>query len=285
MKLVLLIFLMFVVDLNASSIGVYKFNDWDGPEINVFYAHPEVLNDKTRLVIVMHGRKRNAEQYRNQWIDNAKEKNLAIIVPEFNNVNFPEVYNYNYGSINPNGKSPSIGLNLFSLIKTLVENHINLMRIDTEKWGMYGHGAGGHFVHRYVLYQPEADFRFAIASNLGWYLNINDKEWPFGLKNSGINESDLRMALKKKFLILLGESDVSRKPNTAYAKENFDHISYQGEHRLARGKSFFKNAQNKATELDIIMNWNLMVVPTKDGHGNTKQMVPYAADILREKLK
>ena len=105
---------MLVVDLNASSIGVYTFNDWDGPKINVFYAHPEVLNDKTRLVIVMHGRKRNAEQYRNQWIDSAKEKNLAIIVPEFNNVNFPEVYNYNYGSINPNGKSPSIGLNIFS---------------------------------------------------------------------------------------------------------------------------------------------------------------------------
>ena len=105
------------------------------------------------------------------------------------------------------------------------------------------------------------------------------------MKNSGINESDLKMALKKNFLILLGESDVSRKPNTAYAKENFDYISYQGEHRLARGKSFFKNAQNKATELDIIMNWDLMVVPTKDGHSNTKQMVPYAADILREKLK
>ena len=61
-------------DLNASSIGVYTFNDWDGPKINVFYAHPEVLNDKTRLVIVMHGRKRNAEQYRNQWIDSAREK-------------------------------------------------------------------------------------------------------------------------------------------------------------------------------------------------------------------
>ena len=54
---------------------------------------------------------------------------------------------------------------------------------------------------------------------------------------------------------------------------------------MARGKSFFKNAQNKATELDIIMNWDLMVIPTKDGHGNTKQMVPYSADILREKLK
>ena len=64
MKLVLLIFFMLVVDLNASSVGVYTFKEWDGPKINVFYAHPEVLNDKTRLVIVMHGRKRNAEQYR-----------------------------------------------------------------------------------------------------------------------------------------------------------------------------------------------------------------------------
>ena len=50
-------------------------------------------------------------------------------------------------------------------------------------------------------------------------------------------------------------------------------------------KSFFKNAQNKATELDIIMNWDLMVVPTKDGHGNTKQMVPYAAELFYERLR
>ena len=53
---------------------------------------------------------------------------------------------------------------------------------------------------------------------------------------------------------------------------------------MARGKSFFKNAQNKATELDIIMNWDLMVVPTKDGHGNTKQMVPLQ-QIYLEKIK
>ncbi len=285
MRSILLITLIVVVDLNASSNGVYTFQDWRGPKINVFYSHPEILNNETRLVIVMHGRKRNAEQYRDQWVDSAKEKNLAIIVPEFDNSNFPELYNYNYGSINPNGKSLSIGLNLFSLIKTLVKNHYTKIKLDNRKWGIYGHGAGGHFVHRYILYQPEANFTYAIASNLGWYLDISDNEWPFGLKNSGINESDLKKAFKKNFLVLLGKSDVSRKPNTAYAKENFEYILNQGEHRLARGKNFFQNAQNKATELDIIINWDLMVVPTKDGHGNTKQMVPYAASILKERLK
>ena len=49
------------------------------------------------------------------------------------------MYNYNYGSINPNGKSPSIGLNLFSLIKTLVEKQINLKN-RYRKMGIYGHG-------------------------------------------------------------------------------------------------------------------------------------------------
>ena len=33
----------------------------------------------TRLVVVMHGRKRNAEEYRDQWSESAKDLNLLSI--------------------------------------------------------------------------------------------------------------------------------------------------------------------------------------------------------------
>ena len=47
----------------------------------------------------MHGRKRNAEEYRDQWIEAAKDLNLLVIVPEFSEQNFPEVWGFNYGNL------------------------------------------------------------------------------------------------------------------------------------------------------------------------------------------
>ena len=47
----------------------------------------------------MHGRKRNAEEYRDQWSDFANELNLVVVVPEFSEAQFPMVWGYNYGGI------------------------------------------------------------------------------------------------------------------------------------------------------------------------------------------
>ena len=38
----------------------YKFTNWDGVDLPVFVAKPGKINKATRLVVVMHGRKRNA---------------------------------------------------------------------------------------------------------------------------------------------------------------------------------------------------------------------------------
>ena len=36
----------------------------------------------------MHGRKRNAEEYRDQWSNFANELNLVVVVPEFSEAHF-----------------------------------------------------------------------------------------------------------------------------------------------------------------------------------------------------
>ena len=77
----------------------YKFTNWDGVDLPVFVAKPSKVNKATRLVVVMHGRKRNAEEYRDQWLEAAKDLNLLVIVPEFSEENFPQVWGFNYGNI------------------------------------------------------------------------------------------------------------------------------------------------------------------------------------------
>jgi len=264
----------------------YKFTNWDGVDLPVFVAKPGKINKATRLVVVMHGRKRNAEEYRDQWIEAAKDLNLLVVVPEFSEKNFSEVWGFNYGNVmTPESEPIEKKLHAFSSISPLANEAIEKFKLKSNNWGIYGHGAGAHFVHRYVLHQPEANHTLAIAANLGWYLSMTDQQWPFGLTNSGIEDAQLKQAFSKYFLLMLGKADTSTKPNSPYAKEHWDSISLQGEHRLARGRNFFKSAVEKSKEVDQFFKWGMVEVPTEKGHGNTEQMVPYAAEMFFARLR
>jgi len=285
-KYYLIFFLTFASsEIKTESLD-YKFSNWSGKPISVYVTKPKKIDSSTRLVVVMHGRKRNAEEYRNQWIEVSKELNLLVVVPEFSNKNFPEVWGFNYGNVKTKTLKPvQKNLHAFSAIEPIVLEAIKKFNLKSNHWGIYGHGAGAHFVHRYVLHRPEAKYTLAIAANPGWYLSMTDQKWPFGLSESGITTPQLKKAMNKYFLLMLGRSDTSSKPNTAYVKKNWDIIFQQGEHRLARGRNFFESAIIKSKEVDQFFKWGMVEVPTKKGHGNTKQMVPYAAEMFYARLK
>ena len=279
------LFVFIALDGDAATED-YKFENWSGPSLPIYVAKPNKINKSTRLVVVMHGRKRNAEEYRDQWLQASQELNLFVIVPEFSEEKFPEVWGFNYGNI----KTKNLDLirkdlHAFSAIEPLAVDALKRFKLKSDHWGIYGHGAGAHFVHRYVLHHPQATHTLAIAANLGWYLSMTDQEWPFGLTNSNIDNAKLKQAFGKYFLLMLGRADTSTKPNTPYVAEHWDIISMQGEHRLARGRNFFKSAVAKSKEVNQFFKWGMVEVPTTKGHSNTEQMVPYAAEMFHARLK
>lgn len=285
-KYYLIFFLAFSLSEIKSESLNYEFSNWSGKPLSLYVTKPKRINSQTRLVVVMHGRKRNAEEYRDQWIEASNELNLLVVVPEFSNKNFPEVWGFNYGNVKTKTLEPiQKNLHAFSAIEPIVLEALKKFDLKSNQWGIYGHGAGAHFVHRYVLHRPDAKYTLAIAANPGWYLSMTDQKWPFGLSESGITTPQLKKAMNKYFLLMLGRSDISSKPNTPYVEKNWDIISQQGEHRLARGRNFFESAIVKSKEVNQFFKWGMVEVPTKKGHGNTKQMVPYAAEMFYARLK
>ena len=281
---ILLTVLFIAFDVKSESLFTFSYKSFS--QIPVFYVEPEKITKDTRLVVVMHGRKRNAKQYRDQWAQKAKELNLFVLVPQFSETNFPGVYSFNYGNVfTENNQSLPSDKHLFSMIDPLVKFSLKKFKIKSNHWGIYGHGAGAHFVHRYVLHYPEATHTLAIAANLGWYLSMTDQDWPFGLTNSNIDDDMLKKAFSRYFLLMLGRADTSIKPNSQYVREHWDTINLQGEHRLARGRNFFESSIAKSKEVNQFFKWGMVEVPTKKGHGNTEQMVPYAAEMFYARLK
>ena len=122
----------------------------------------------------MHGRKRNAEEYRDQWVKASQELNLLVIVPEFSEKNFPEVWGFNYGNIKTKNLEPiQEDLHAFMAIEPLANHALKKFKIKSKNWGIYGHGAGAHFVHRFVLHHPEASY----TSNCSEFrmVSLNDR--------------------------------------------------------------------------------------------------------------
>jgi len=284
MKIYLIIFFCSAY-LFAGEDSIFIFEHSNQSKIPVYVSKPDVINNDTRLVVVMHGRKRNAEEYRNQWKEYSKELNLFVVVPEFSEQSFPGVFGFNYGNIiDSEGNEIPTEDQLFAYILPLIKQIKKNYNLN-ERWGIYGHGAGAHFVHRMVLHRPEIPYTLAIAANLGWYLTPENINWPFGLTNSGISDEMLSKAYSNYFLLMLGKSDLSTTPNTPYVASIFDKVIAQGQHRLDRGRNFFKGSIKKAKELDVFLKWGMVEVPTKDGHSNTQQMVPYAAELFYERLR
>ena len=136
MKKLLFLFAIFTFVLSADE-DVFNFSTVSIKDISVFYVAPKRINKDTRLVVVMHGRKRNGEEYRNQWIEHAKELNLVVIVPEFSEAKFPGVYSYNYGNVfNAEGQKQPKELRLFSIMEPLVKESLKKFKIRSDHWGI-----------------------------------------------------------------------------------------------------------------------------------------------------
>ena len=52
-----------------------------------------------RVVVVMHGLRRDADRYRDEWRDLAEQQGFLLLVPEFSAAKFPGTRWYNFGNV------------------------------------------------------------------------------------------------------------------------------------------------------------------------------------------
>ena len=55
-----------------------------------------------------------------------------------------------------------------SAIEPLFDHVRSAGQLDAASYGIYGHGAGGQYIHRHVLHHPNARYNVAISSNIGF---------------------------------------------------------------------------------------------------------------------
>ena len=286
------------------NIGQGKFrwddntgqSDPDKP-VDVYYYRPEVITEETPVWMIMHGTGRNADDYRDYFIDEAKKQGALVIAPKFSARDWDGSTGYNLGNISASNSDLTPVQERdwsFSKIEPLFDYVVNEVepKLNTDGYYMFGHSAGAQFVHRFMAWKPEARVKLAVAANAGWYTVPQSDEsgykydWPYSTSqapdyNSANNVYDpfpldnLDNFLSSELVVLLGEEDRKRTSNLRQTKE----ADTQGRNRFERGQYFYVEGRDEAQARGVEFNWELQTVPGI-GHEGDQMAIP-AAELFR----
>jgi hypothetical protein len=227
----------------------------------VWTYKPQNWNDKDKIVFVMHGGGRNADDYLNAWVELADESNLLIVAPEFENKFSKYTTNdYQEGNLftffrTKNPKSEWA----FTVVENIFDHIKSVNSVTNEQYDIFGHSAGGQFVHRMIMIMPESRIRTAISANSGFYSFPDENlEFPYGISNTDVKPNpDLKKVYEKKLVVLLGEFDNDASLGTFRTTEL---AMEQGKHRLERGTNFFNANKKKSEQNEWVFNWTIDTV-------------------------
>ena len=313
-RLILLLILGFTTTLSVAQD--VKLNQGDGSfkiegnlnhkqdSITVFYHKPVNFKHNSKILMVIPGAGRNADDYRDSWIEASEKYNVLIISPSY------EEKKYNFGDYHLGGVVKNLdlrtgisfekGTNRVHLDESVDRFHINL---NTKQWlfhdfdrlfdmvaksvnssqksyDIFGHSAGGQILHRFALLFPNSKADRILASNAGSYTLPDFKtNFPFGLKDLSIEASQLKESFQKNLVIFLGEEDNENETGGLILRSPT--LDKQGTHRFSRGNYFYNKSKTIAKKLNTIFNWELFIVPGV-GH-NQKEMAKAAALYLYDK--
>lgn len=253
-----------------------------GIEQRVYLTRPVHLAADRPVVFVMHGVGRNAEEYRDQWHKLAIEHDFLLVVPEFSKRQYPGSEAYNLGNVfDAAGRLRPATEWSFSTIEPIFDEVRRHFGMTTKAYAIYGHSAGGQFVHRFLYHVPKARVTRVVVANAGWYtMPVYNVAFPYGLRNSVVSSADLAATLAMPVTILLGEQDIDPEhPSLNREPEAL----LQGPHRFARGQAFFAAAADASARLGVPFGWQLVTVPDA-GHDN-RLMAPAAVPWLLDEAE
>lgn len=287
------------VRLETGS-GVFLMEGSKERLFKVYYHKPLQFNEQTKVLMVIPGAGRNGDSYRDAWVEESEKYNVLILSPMYDEDQYPfEDYHFcglikdvNLGeafSLSTNSNqvhlkeealSFSIQTNsdewLFNDFDKVFDMVVSANGMIQTGYDIFGHSAGGQILHRMSIFQKTTKAKKIIAANSGFYtLPDFETPMPFGIKDCGLNEDDLKSSFKRELILLVGEKDNEYETGGTLLRSNT--VDKQGLHRLARGRYFFQFSQNIAKVKNQDFNWTMMVVP---GVGHNHRFMGDAAGRL-----
>jgi len=276
----------FATDLAALAGGVtVAYHDPVFPDRTLLLhaAGPARHRPDTPVLFVHHGVARNGRDYRDYWLDHARDLDLFVVSIEFPEATFPEYLWYNFGNLHAKDGTPNPREAWsFGIIPRLFDA-LRAQGITTrERYGQFGHSAGGQLVHRMLSFGYRDRVAVAVSANAGTYampdLSI---PWPFGLGETEVTETHLRDVLAFPITVMAGTED-TRTTGRFFPKG--PRSMRQGATRYERAHNYVRMGHAVAQELGVTCAWKVIDVPGvgHQGGGMSRAAGPLIAATLHE---
>lgn len=218
---------------------------------------PGRWTEKDAVFIAFHGFGRAGAEYCKALRKLAEERNMLIVCPELTERKYPGAEWYQEGGImDTDGHIREKEERTFSAADRIVAEVKNRTQA-AGKIILFGHSAGGQFVHRWALLGGKKNVDVIAVANSGWFtMPDRDIDYPYGIKNVGITDEELGEAFAKPVILFMGEKDVERKPPFRDTPE----ADAQGMNRMERCTNYFRQCKAKAEELRVPFRWKLETV-------------------------
>lgn len=245
-------------------------------------ARPGNWSPRSPILFVHHGVARNGRDYRDYWLPHVDAGGVLAISIEFPEDAFPQYLCYNFGNLHAADGTPrprdqwTFGIDQ-RLFRALLGQGIT----DTNQYGLFGHSAGGQFVHRMLSFGFRDNVAVAVSANAGTYampdLAIN---WPWGLGAVDVTPDELRALLGFPLTVMAGTEDIK---TTGRFFPKGPNSLRQGPTRHARAHTYLRTARSAAEALGAPLAWRVIDVPGvgHDGRRMADAAAPVVADALR----
>jgi hypothetical protein len=251
--------------------------------------------------VVLPGSGRNADEYRDAWLEASEEHGVLVLSPMY------AEEDYGFGAYHMGGLMYDLNLDrsveyvdgtneaildekafryrvnadprqwIFGDFDRIFERVTAAVGSSRETYDLFGHSAGGQILHRLTLLRPGVRADRIVAANSGFYtLPDLDGELPFGLADTPITREDLAASFRQRLVLLLGEEDDADETGGILLRS--PSADRQGAHRLERGRHFYHTARRRAEDIGAEFRWELHVV-SGVGH-DFRRMSRAAAEYL-----
>jgi len=237
---------------------LYRSSWYPTKPIPVYFYLPGSFSSSTPLLVSMHGIDRNAYNYGSTWTSFASTNGWMVVAPEFNATDWTSDA-YSLGNMFT-GNDGGGSLNLrekwsFTIVSDIQRTLVRGFGLKDTMYTLWGHSAGGQFVHRMVLFAYDTRIQRAIPANPGWYTAPDSSiAYPWGVKHAflSITHDDLMNFVSRDLIIMRGTGDTIRDSNL-----NTDPLSdAQGLNRYQRAGYFFQ----KGHDVSPLCRWLLLDV-------------------------
>ncbi len=231
-----------------------------GPVDLVVYTYRPEKWSGERLLVVMHGVLRNADEYRDHATSMGDRFDALIVAPKFDNERFPSRAYQRGGILRADGSAAPPEEWTYARIPELAAAFRQRTGKPDAKLFVIGHSAGAQFVVRMSAFQDTGAVRL-VAANPGTVL-LPATNAPFGYGFGGLptqlaNDDRLRAYLAAPLTLYLGTADDHEDEHFDRSKE----AMLQGSGRHQRGLALWWTAKTLAAQRGWPFGWRLVEAP------------------------